>query len=629
MLSAGICLIFLFFCATAAEAEDVEAEGEYSELVEELRSSPLDINSATAEEFRQLPGLSPSIAARITELRERIGGFRETVDLVRYKIISPELFDIIAPYLVTRRARTTPVDDIRLRIRETGRWSTGEDSQLPAGNYMRVLWKRGGKWTAGLVVGKDPGEVQMIDNWKWSILFRKKDGVLRSLAVGNIKYELSEGLLFFSRSRMSKGYLAPGSTGREGRGLRVDLSSTEGYLLRGAGLALSMPGGIVLTTLFSRAPLDVSRDDDGRVTTIRTSGLHLPGSTADRDGINLSTFAAHLQASRGMIESIGVTFVGLGYSEPVLPILREDNYYSFRGSQRCFLGFNWALARSGLGFFGESGVETGRGRGLLLGLEREMGSVRWSMLFRDYSSAFAPPYGNPFQDGSGAPENEQGLYAGMAVRLSPEARLSLFVDSYRRPWRSSRGSFPTRENEMFVEAEWRPEKGVQASLRYTSGSGEKAESEEGITKDRQNLTRRLRLQMEWKDEPMEFRGRYEIVISRHGEQPGERGSLLYFDTRFCPFATLTVDARMTAFGTETYSSAVYAYEVDLPGVMSIPAFSGTGLGWYVLGKYRPTKKVMLSAKFSERVRRVSGGGTDGDLVITMDRKLGLQFDYRY
>jgi len=255
--------------------------------------------------------------------------------------------------------------------------------------------------------------------------------------------------------------------------------------------------------------------------------------------------------------------------------------------------------------------------------------VRWSMLFRDYSPAFAPPYGNPFQDGSGAPENERGLYAGMAVKLSPEARLSLFVDSYRRPWRSSRGPFPTRENEMFVQAEWRPEKNVRASLRYTSGSGERAQSEEGITKDRQNLTRRLRLQMEWKDKPMEFRGRYEIVISRQREQPGKKGSLLYFDTRFRPFATLTVDARMTAFGTEAYSSAVYAYEVDLPGVMSIPAFSGVGLGWYVLGKYSPTKRVMLSVKFSESVRRVSGGWSDDDPVTAMDRKLGLQFDYRY
>ncbi|HKK27166.1 MAG TPA: helix-hairpin-helix domain-containing protein [Gemmatimonadota bacterium] len=55
----------------------------------------LDVNRATAQELTRLPGVGPSIARRIVEIREREGGFRSVEDLRAVPGIGPARFDLI------------------------------------------------------------------------------------------------------------------------------------------------------------------------------------------------------------------------------------------------------------------------------------------------------------------------------------------------------------------------------------------------------------------------------------------------------------------------------------------------------------------------------------------------------
>jgi comEA protein len=65
-----------------------------------LISQPsLNINTATINDFTQLPRIGPSIAKRIVAYRAENGPFRSTDELLKVKGIGPKTLERIKPYL--------------------------------------------------------------------------------------------------------------------------------------------------------------------------------------------------------------------------------------------------------------------------------------------------------------------------------------------------------------------------------------------------------------------------------------------------------------------------------------------------------------------------------------------------
>ena len=61
--------------------------------------SPLDLNSATAEELDGLPGIGPALAQNIIDRRESAGPFRGPEDLLAAEGVGPAIWEDIAPYV--------------------------------------------------------------------------------------------------------------------------------------------------------------------------------------------------------------------------------------------------------------------------------------------------------------------------------------------------------------------------------------------------------------------------------------------------------------------------------------------------------------------------------------------------
>jgi len=58
---------------------------------------PININSATAQQLEALPGIGPSLAAKIVDDRSRNGRFRTLADLDRVPGIGPKLLERMRP----------------------------------------------------------------------------------------------------------------------------------------------------------------------------------------------------------------------------------------------------------------------------------------------------------------------------------------------------------------------------------------------------------------------------------------------------------------------------------------------------------------------------------------------------
>jgi competence ComEA-like helix-hairpin-helix protein len=85
-------------------------ERKYETPVRKAPASPLDINTATIENWKQLPGIGDILAARIVKYRERSGGFVSTEQVRKTYGISDSLFTVILPYLQFRPGSLPAID---------------------------------------------------------------------------------------------------------------------------------------------------------------------------------------------------------------------------------------------------------------------------------------------------------------------------------------------------------------------------------------------------------------------------------------------------------------------------------------------------------------------------------------
>jgi len=67
-----------------------------------LSTAPLDLNSATAEQLKELPGIGPATAKAIIDTRKAAGRFRSVDDLLNVKGIGPSKLDAIRSSVVVR-----------------------------------------------------------------------------------------------------------------------------------------------------------------------------------------------------------------------------------------------------------------------------------------------------------------------------------------------------------------------------------------------------------------------------------------------------------------------------------------------------------------------------------------------
>jgi len=68
--------------------------------IEQFLAVPIEINSASQDQWQSLPGIGPQRAQRIVEARRKQGGFASIEDVRYVKGIGPYVFNQIRPYLV-------------------------------------------------------------------------------------------------------------------------------------------------------------------------------------------------------------------------------------------------------------------------------------------------------------------------------------------------------------------------------------------------------------------------------------------------------------------------------------------------------------------------------------------------
>ena len=98
MTALFLCLLAVLFfrdhqAALAAMAVETEREVSQEEILPDLR--PLDLNTATAEELAELPGIGEELARRIVEYRTEHGPFGDVAELMEVSGIGEGKMDAL------------------------------------------------------------------------------------------------------------------------------------------------------------------------------------------------------------------------------------------------------------------------------------------------------------------------------------------------------------------------------------------------------------------------------------------------------------------------------------------------------------------------------------------------------
>ena len=109
----------------------------------------------------------------------------------------------------------------------------------------------------------------------------------------------------------------------------------------------------------------------------------------------------------------------------------------------------------------------------------------------------------------------------------------------------------------------------------------------------------------------------------------QQGFMLYQDLAWRPFFKWKWVARYAIFDISDFDARIYAYENDVPGFFSIPAYQGRGSRYYAILNYKASKNIEIWARLSQtRIQdtRVVGTGLER---ISGDKRSELKLQIRW
>ena len=474
------------------------------------------------------------------------------------------------------------------------------------GIYNRLRFRYRNNISLGLTTQKDAGELMKFNDLQKgfdfnSVHFFYKGGKwLESFALGDYQIEIGQGLNFWT------GY-AFGKTAdviqikKSATPIRAYTSSDESRFLRGAAVNLRWKNFSMLSFL-SKKKIDGSIKElngENYVSSITQNGLHRTGGEAlRRKKVEETIVGGNLKFKVSNFE-VGTSYIYQRYDLPLLKDTIPYNKYDFRGTDLFNTSVFYSYNFKNIILFGEyvpklKKEESAIINGLLVALDKKS---NLTLLYRNYGRAFHSFYNNSFSNGSKA-QNENGIFIGYTNSINKKWHFNTYVDVYFYPWLKYQVDKPSKGNDFLVQLNYKPSKKTDFYVRFrqrtkeSNGNDLESTSVSRITTSKQN---NIRFNFKSKvSDLFTLKTRVELV---HHNQIGfeqELGTLMYQDfsisTRSKAFK-LTM--RFALFETESYLSRVYAYENNVLGLYSIPAYYDKGSRVYGVLKYHFLNKIDL------------------------------------
>ncbi len=542
--------------------------------IEYLQGNPLDINTASVEELAKIPYLSINEVIKIVEYREVHGRYESLDDLRYIPGLDPALVERIRPFLTIGKKEVSV-----LKVNARARAQTTLPVEEPSFKYytrLNALLEQYGIYT---VTERDPYESLFFDHYTAGLLI---DEGKRRFALGKYNLDLGAGAVLSPIGSFFRGIDFRMMLNE--RGLIPYTSAIENGGFFGGALSDSV--FLRYTLFYSNERLDGVIDSSGFARSLDASGEHTDSLSSSRR------------------DCIREEMLGLDVR------YRTDRFLIASRSYLCTYDPGFAATDSVAGFYGSSFFMSAAE---LRYFGRDF--VVFSEIARSWKNRFGGLFGIstvfPFLDvnisGKYFP---MGFYSPKGVEATPDLASGTLDLKHHSRWVDV-GLSLTFDNRL-EEDTTRHDLRASFSKKF------------GIVDARVNFRRRYRaedvdlsgsevLMRIMATKYLFFDLRFEEKTS-YGEEVA-RGIFVALEAGL-DLERLDARLRYGIFNTDTYAARIYAYEIDLPGVVHNRMLYYKGDYGFVYLSFRPIRNVKLTMKYST-VKRDS----------VRDRRAGGQIDF--
>jgi len=627
------------------DANEGETEDDtYLQELENFRRHPLNINTADAEEFKQLRILTDLQIINFITYRNLFGKLISLYELQAVPSWDIGTIKKLVPFITTATA-------ISLKDEAGMRFKDGEHSLLLRG--IQVLEKAKGfdKSTTGtkylgspqrvffryrytyknllqfgIVGDKDAGEQFLkgaqnkgFDFYSFH-LFARKIGIIQSLALGDFSVNLGQGLTQWQGLAFKKSVDVMGVK-RQSATLRPYNSAGEFYFNRGAGVTIKK-GKIESTVFASIRKLSANFvadtvNNEDFISSFLTSGYNrTPSEQADRNNLRQTSFGGNI-LFRNNRWHVGANAVFYNFSLPVVKREEPYNRYAISGNSWYNMSFDYSYTYKNMHFFGEAAIDKRNNKAFVNGLLVSVDPrVDLSIVQRTISKGYQSINGNAFTENT-FPTNETGIYAGVSIRPAIGWKIDAYADFYKFPWLKFLVDAPSYGKDFLAQVTFTPNRQVEIYTRFKTETKQANQSDNTtVTNFLVNLPKQnWRTQISYKlSTSFTLRNRIELLWFDNNGVNKANGFLTFFDFMYKPrLKPLSAVLRLQYFETDDYNSRIYAYENDILYGYSIPGFFDKGFRYYLNLNYDLAKNVSVWLRLAQTVYRnqvTVGSGLD-------------------
>jgi Helix-hairpin-helix motif len=605
-----------------ADADQAETEDDtYLQDLEHFKKNPVNLNTADADELKQLRIITDLQIANLISYRNIFGKLITIYELQAVPSWDVSTIRKILPFITTSAALSLKEEagkrftegehSLVLRITQVLEKADGFNKATTGTKYIgspqkvffRYRYTYKNLLQFGITGDKDAGEQFFSGSQKKGFdfysfhLFARKIGIIQALAIGDFSVSMGQGLIQWQGLAFKKSADVMGVK-RQSAILRPYSSAGEFYFHRGAGITIKK-GRIESTVFASIRKLSANFvadtvNNEDFISSFLTSGYHRTYSeNADRNNLIQTTFGANI-LYRGNNWHIGINGIHYNFSLPVQKRYEPYNLYAISGKSWNNFSVDYSYTYKNLHFFGEAATDKNSNRafvnGILLSVDPR---VDVSFVQRTISKAYQSINGNAFTENT-YPTNETGFYLGTTIHPATGWRLDAYGDIYKFPWLKYLVDAPSHGKDFLAQLTYTPNKQVEVYTRFRNETKQANQSHPlpgGVGVGFTTVTNYLisipkqswRTQISYKvSTAVSLRNRVELMWYNKNSENKESGFLSFIDFIYKPLlAKYSGVLRLQYFETDSYDSRIYAYENDVLYSYSIPAFSDKGFRYYL------------------------------------------------